>query len=112
VTRVAAFPIGINPERFTAALEQEEVKAHMEDLKERFGGRKVMLGVDRLDMIKGIPQKLLAYEMFLDENPDWCDRVLLVQIAVPSRTHIPEYQRLASLVHEMVRHDQSIKLIP
>lgn len=31
----------------------------------------VMLGVDRLDMIKGIPQKLLAYEMFLDENPEW-----------------------------------------
>eukprot|EP00240_Pyramimonas_obovata_P000164 CAMPEP_0118931200 /NCGR_PEP_ID=MMETSP1169-20130426/7621_1 /TAXON_ID=36882 /ORGANISM="Pyramimonas obovata, Strain CCMP722" /LENGTH=1226 /DNA_ID=CAMNT_0006873671 /DNA_START=433 /DNA_END=4113 /DNA_ORIENTATION=- len=102
VTRVAAFPIGINPERFTQALETEIVKAHIEELKERFGGRKVMLGVDRLDMIKGIPQKLLAYEMFLDENPSWCDRVLLVQIAVPSRTHVPEYQRLASLVHEMV----------
>ena len=36
-----------------------------------FGSLQVMLGVDRLDMIKGIPQKLLAYEMFLDENPEW-----------------------------------------
>ena len=52
----------------------------------------VMLGVDRLDMIKGIPQKLLAFEKFLEENPEWRDKVLLVQIAVPSRTDVPEYQ--------------------
>ena len=51
-----------------------------------------MLGVDRLDMIKGIPQKLLAFEKFLEENPEWRDKVLLVQIAVPSRTDVPEYQ--------------------
>ena len=51
-----------------------------------------MLGVDRLDMIKGIPQKLLAFEKFLDEHPEWADKVLLVQIAVPSRTDVPEYQ--------------------
>jgi trehalose 6-phosphate synthase/phosphatase len=35
----------------------------------------VMLGVDRLDMIKGIPQKLLAFEKFLEENPDWINKV-------------------------------------
>lgn len=51
-----------------------------------------MLGVDRLDMIKGIPQKLLAFEKFLEEHPQWRDKVLLVQIAVPSRTDVPEYQ--------------------
>lgn len=34
-----------------------------------------MLGVDRLDMIKGIPQKLLAFEKFLEENPDWINKV-------------------------------------
>ena len=51
-----------------------------------------MLGVDRLDMIKGIPQKLLAFEEFLEQHPEWRDKVLLVQIAVPSRTDVPEYQ--------------------
>ena len=51
-----------------------------------------MLGVDRLDMIKGIPQKLLAFEKFLEEHPDWRDKVLLVQIAVPTRGDVPEYQ--------------------
>ncbi len=39
-----------------------------------------MLGVDRLDMIKGIPQKLLAFEKFLEEHPEWRDKVLLVQV--------------------------------
>lgn len=50
----------------------------------------VMLGVDRLDMIKGIPQKLLAFEKFLEENPYWRDKVVLLQIAVPTRTDVPE----------------------
>lgn len=49
-----------------------------------------MLGVDRLDMIKGIPQKILAFEKFLEENPSWRDKVVLLQIAVPTRTDVPE----------------------
>lgn len=69
-TRVSAFPIGIDPERFMHALENEEVRMHIEELKRRFAGRKVMLGVDRLDMIKGIPQKLLAVEKCLEEHPE------------------------------------------
>lgn len=56
-----------------------------------------MLGVDRLDMIKGIPQKLLAYEKFLEENPDQVAKTLMVQIAVPSRTDVPEYQVRSTL---------------
>mmetsp|Transcript_6225 Transcript_6225/g.15802 ORF Transcript_6225/g.15802 Transcript_6225/m.15802 type:complete len:1099 (-) Transcript_6225:258-3554(-) len=102
LTRVAAFPIGIDPDRFIKALDNRQVKSNVAELLNRYAGRKVMLGVDRLDMIKGIPQKLLAYEKFLEENPKWRDKVLLVQIAVPSRTDVPEYQKLRSLVHEIV----------
>ncbi|CAM8988082.1 unnamed protein product [Rhodiola kirilowii] len=102
LTRVAAFPIGIDAERFTRALELPQVQEHMKELKERFAGRKLMLGVDRLDMIKGIPQKLLAFEEFLEKNPRWHDKVILVQIAVPTRTDVPEYQKLTSEVHEIV----------
>ncbi|KAF4382289.1 hypothetical protein F8388_016299 [Cannabis sativa] len=51
----------------------------------------VMLGVDRLDMIKGIPQKILAFEKFLEENPSWRDKVVLLQIVVPTRTDVPEF---------------------
>lgn len=55
-----------------------------------FNYGQVMLGVDRLDMIKGIPQKILAFEKFLEENPSWRDKVVLIQIAVPTRTDVPE----------------------
>ncbi|GBG69703.1 hypothetical protein CBR_g4535 [Chara braunii] len=102
ITRVAAFPIGIDPDRFVEAVDDEAVKSYIAELRARFAGKKVMLGVDRLDMIKGIPQKLLAFEKFLEEHPDWGDRVILVQIAVPSRTDVPEYQRFSSQVHEIV----------
>nr|AFJ06909.1 trehalose-6-phosphate synthase [Camellia sinensis] len=102
LTRVAAFPIGIDSDRFIRALEDTEVQKHIKELKDRFAGRKVMLGVDRLDMIKGIPQKILAFEKFLEENPNWRDKVVLLQIAVPTRTDVPEYQKLTSQVHEIV----------
>ncbi|XP_048332634.1 alpha,alpha-trehalose-phosphate synthase [UDP-forming] 1 isoform X1 [Ziziphus jujuba] len=102
LTRVAAFPIGIDSDRFIRALELPQVQNHIKELKERFAGRKVMLGVDRLDMIKGIPQKILAFEKFLEENPNWRDKVVLLQIAVPTRTDVPEYQKLTSQVHEIV----------
>ncbi|XP_038685907.1 alpha,alpha-trehalose-phosphate synthase [UDP-forming] 1-like isoform X1 [Tripterygium wilfordii] len=102
LTRVAAFPIGIDSDRFIGALKLPQVQEHIRELKERFSGRKVMLGVDRLDMIKGIPQKILAFEKFLEENPTWRDKVVLLQIAVPTRTDVPEYQKLTSQVHEIV----------
>ncbi|CAH9077464.1 unnamed protein product, partial [Cuscuta epithymum] len=102
LTRVAAFPIGIDSDRFIRAIETESVQSHMVDLLKRFEGRKIILGVDRLDMIKGIPQKLLAFENFLEENPQWQDKVVLLQIAIPTRTDVPEYQKLTNQVHEIV----------
>nr|CAB3464708.1 unnamed protein product [Digitaria exilis] len=100
LTRVAAFPIGIDSDRFKRALELPAVKRHISELTQRFAGRKVMLGVDRLDMIKGIPQKILAFEKFLEENPDWNDKVVLLQIAVPTRTDVPEYVALVTSLRD------------
>lgn len=61
-----------------------------------------MLGVDRLDMIKGIPQKILAFEKFLEENRDWRDKVVLLQIAVPTRTDVPECMLLTLFLFFLV----------
>ncbi|KAL8512044.1 hypothetical protein ACS0TY_018485 [Phlomoides rotata] len=61
-----------------------------------------MLGVDRLDMIKGIRPKILAFENFLEQNPEWRDKVVLLQIAVSTRTDVPEYKKLTGQVHEVV----------
>lgn len=100
--RVAAFPIGIDPLKFEATLRDPAVADHIRYLKHKYSGLKVLLGVDRLDMIKGIPQKLLAFEKFLEDYEDCRSQVVLVQIAVPSRVDVPEYQQLRSQVHEIV----------
>jgi len=102
MSRVITCPIGINVERFKEACASNAVKKEVEELMKRFSGRRVLLGVDRLDMIKGIPQKLLAYEKFLEERPEWRTKVLFVQVAVPTRTDVREYQKLRAMVHEMV----------
>jgi trehalose-6-phosphate synthase len=63
---------------------------------------KVIVGVDRLDYIKGVPQKLHALELFLSQHPEWVGRVVLAQLAVPSRGDVEEYQNLRATVNELV----------
>ncbi|XP_044457273.1 alpha,alpha-trehalose-phosphate synthase [UDP-forming] 1 isoform X2 [Triticum aestivum] len=102
--RIVKFPIGIDAQRFTKALEGPKVKEKITEFKKLFAGRKVILGVDRLDMIKGFLQKLLAFEKFLEKNEELDSgyKVVLLQIAVPTRSDVPEYRKLASQVHELV----------
>jgi trehalose-6-phosphate synthase len=71
-------------------------------LREKFKGVKVLLGVDRLDYIKGVPQKLHAFELFLSNHPEWNEKVVLIQVAVPSRENVEEYQHLQQVVNELV----------
>ena len=99
---VDAFPIGIEPSKFEACLETALVKDKIIDLQKRFDGKKVLLGIDRLDYVKGIPHKLKAIECFLRAHPSWRGKIVLLQIAVPSRTEVPGYQKLRNNVHKLV----------
>ncbi|EJU04984.1 alpha-trehalose-phosphate synthase t [Dacryopinax primogenitus] len=99
---VGTFPIGIDPDQFIDNLEKPAVRARISELEQRFKGVKVIVGVDRLDYIKGMPQKLHALEMFLADHPEWIGKVVLVQLAVPSRQDVEEYQNLRSTVNELV----------
>jgi trehalose 6-phosphate synthase len=54
-------------------------------------GRRVILGVDRLDYTKDLPERFRAFEILLRDHPEWHDRVCLVQIASPSRSNLPGY---------------------
>jgi len=98
----ATVPIGISVEDFTNTLDTPYVQQQIEKLREQYGGRRVILGIDRLDYTKGIPHKLMAFGSFLDLHPEWAPRCVLVQLAVPSRRDVPEYQRLQRQVHELV----------
>ncbi|SCU89978.1 LAME_0E06458g1_1 [Lachancea meyersii CBS 8951] len=99
---VGAFPIGIDVDTFTDGLKEESVIDRIRKLKETFKDVKIIVGVDRLDYIKGVPQKLHAMEVFLNEHPEWIGKVVLVQVAVPSRGDVEEYQYLRSVVNELV----------
>lgn len=61
-----------------------------------------MVGVDRLDYVKGIPQKLRAFELFLETHPEYVGSAVLIQIAVPTRREMEEYRNLRALVNELV----------
>ncbi|KAJ5217386.1 alpha-trehalose-phosphate synthase [Penicillium chermesinum] len=97
-----AFPIGIDPEKFREGLKKEKVQKRIAMLEQKFQGVKLMVGVDRLDYIKGVPQKLHALEVFLSDHPEWVGKVVLVQVAVPSRQDVEEYQNLRAVVNELV----------
>ncbi|KAL5357613.1 glycosyl transferase [Aspergillus floccosus] len=88
------FIVGIDPQKFTDALQTDDVRRRIGELQERYKGVKVILGVDRLDHIKGLPQKLKGYDRFLEEHPELQHKVVLIQVAVPSREDVKEYQDL------------------
>lgn len=67
--RVGIYPFGIDADTFRAAMKQSRVKDIRDGLRESFAGKKIIVGVDRLDYIKGIPHKLLAIEHFLETHP-------------------------------------------
>jgi len=100
--RLGVLPIGIEPGEIAALCETEEARSELRSLRARFAGKQVIVGVDRLDYTKGIPQKLLAFEALLEANPDLRDRVALVQVAAPSRMGVLEYQELKRQVDELV----------
>lgn len=102
LAHVGTFPIGIEPSSFIKNLEKDSVKSRIAQLEQRFNGVKVIVGVDRLDYIKGVPQKLHALELFLTQHPEWIGKVVLVQLAVPSRQDVEDYQNLRSTVNELV----------
>ncbi|RKP27446.1 glycosyltransferase family 20-domain-containing protein [Syncephalis pseudoplumigaleata] len=99
---IGTFPIGIDPDKFAEGLTKPAVIDRIARLKEKFAGVKLIVGVDRLDYIKGVPQKMHAFEVFLEEHPEWRGKVVLVQVAVPSRQDVEEYQNLRMIVNELV----------
>lgn len=93
--RVGAFPIGVD----FAAFEAKALAAAPLASPRRDG---LILGADRLDYTKGIPQRIRVMERLLERHPEHQERVTLVQVAVPSRSERPEYQRLKSEIDELV----------
>ncbi|MFN2595804.1 MAG: bifunctional alpha,alpha-trehalose-phosphate synthase (UDP-forming)/trehalose-phosphatase [Pyrinomonadaceae bacterium] len=100
--RLEALPIGIAPDEFTKLLDDKETKRRLAEMRERFKDRHLLLSVDRLDYTKGIPERLHTFRRLLSTHPNLRGRVVLVQVAVPSREQVPMYNRLRHDVDKLV----------
>ncbi|MEX2534825.1 MAG: trehalose-6-phosphate synthase [Trueperaceae bacterium] len=99
--RVEPHPIGIDTKRFRALAAEPEIRAAAQRIRVETAAEYLLLGVDRLDYTKGVPERLLGFEHFLENNPDYHERVTLYQISAPSRTRIESYQELKRSVDEI-----------
>ena len=99
---VETFPIGIEPAEFHTRLLRNDVQDLVRSMKVKFDGSKVIVGVDRLDCIKGLPQKLLAFENFLERNSSWVGKAILVQVVIPSRDSLECHKELKETIQQLV----------
>lgn len=103
IIRLEALPIGISPEEYTDLLDHDETTAKQyAEWVSRYEGRKVVLAVDRLDYTKGVPERLRAYARMLRCSAALREKVILIQIAVPTREGIETYQDLRTEVNRLV----------
>ncbi|MFA5275656.1 MAG: trehalose-6-phosphate synthase [Candidatus Omnitrophota bacterium] len=97
-TFIRAFPISVSG----GALKPDTVQINT--IRKEFGldGKIVVLGVDRIDYTKGLVERILAIDRFLEKYPEYKKRFVFIQIAAPSRTHIKRYHDLIGEIDDLV----------
>jgi trehalose 6-phosphate synthase len=93
-SRIGAFPIGIDLADFRQAASSSTAQAVYRRMRRSMTGRKMILGVDRLDYSKGLEERFLGYEQFLADGADQLENVFFLQIATLSRDEVEAYQDL------------------
>jgi alpha,alpha-trehalose-phosphate synthase [UDP-forming] len=103
-TAVRDFPIGIDFEGHCARASSEKTGAAISAWKSRIGeGVRIGIGIDRMDYTKGIPERLRGLDLFFSRNPQWREKLVFIQVGVPSRCDVPAYRELASAIENQVR---------
>ncbi|KAK1577422.1 hypothetical protein Q3G72_021634 [Acer saccharum] len=100
---IKILPVGIHIGQLQSVLNLHETEAKVAQLRDQFRGQTVMLGVDDMDIFKGISLKLLAMEQLLLQHPDKRGEVVLVQIANPARGRGRDVREVQSETHATVR---------
>lgn len=96
------FPIAIDYEEFAKGAAAPSVEQRVAELRQSYPEQQVILGVDRLDYTKGIPYRLRSFGLALEKYPDLHRKVTLLQVVVPSRESVPEYQDLKADIERLV----------
>jgi trehalose 6-phosphate synthase/phosphatase len=102
IVKAETFPMGIDFVKFHEAAGDPAVRVESEALAKTLAGVRIILSVDRLDYTKGILNRLLGYEMLLEENPGFRSGVVLVMVLVPSRIGVEHYEVMKKQIEELV----------
>jgi trehalose 6-phosphate synthase/phosphatase len=102
LVKVGAFPLGIDPDVVDRASREPAHLQKYEELQRTFAGKKLILGVDRLDYTKGIRERLVAFQQFLAKHPEYRETTVLLQLCVPSRVEVLPYEDLRDEVEWLV----------
>ena len=99
---VREFPIGIDPGAMKTLSDEAEHGAETAELRASLGQSQLLIGVDRLDYSKGLPQRLRAFGHLLDHHPELAERATFLQITPESRREVSEYRTLSREVQRLV----------
>jgi len=110
--RVGVFPIGIDTQHVAEAAAQAGALDPIEDLRSSLEGRALIIGVDRLDYSKGLPQRFDAYARLLERAPALHRKVSFLQIAPPSRSTVPEYRQIRRDLERKAGHINGMYAAP
>ncbi|MCD4676292.1 MAG: trehalose-6-phosphate synthase [Desulfobacula sp.] len=102
VVRIGVFPISIDYHEFSLHAWDSDVYKRSKEIRNNASGTKIILGVDRLDYTKGIPEKLKAFQRFLTRFPKFHKKVRFIQLVVPSRREITAYADLKFKIEQLV----------
>ena len=102
-TRVRPFPISVDFEAISEQAAAESCLQRMQSVRKelRLDGKFVLLGLDRMDYTKGIPDRLRAVDLVLERRPELVGKLVFIQASVPSRHRIPAYKSLISEVENL-----------
>ena len=99
---VDAIPMGINYKLYNDAILNKTVQEKATTLKKNYGNHKLILSVDRLDYSKGILHRLKGFSNFLENHPEYREKVSLVMVVVPSRNNVERYAELKKSIDETI----------
>ncbi len=106
------FPIGIDTAQVTEAARRADDSREIAQLRESLVNRELIIGVDRLDYSKGLPERFKAYERLLERSSQLHRQVTFLQIAPPSRGSVPEYRQIRRDLERSAGHINGMYATP